>query len=262
MMSTATKVIVFAALCSAFLLTGCAGDQVKAVAPARAAVSGVAAAPALVAPPDQSVFTKFPRTVQFRWGSVPQAATYAIEIDCEGCCASGKWCSDVQRNGFIVPNLTQPAYEFQFWGDQRGRWRVWSVDAKSQPGMKSEWRVFSFQPAKGAGRTAPFDGPALSSQTEAIYPPGNGVTAAKAIYAPPAGYTDAARKAKLQGDVMVGGVVGIDGKIRDAHVVRSLDAGLDANALIAFQTWRFEPAQKDGKPVATTVTVMMSFHLQ
>src|SRR5579872_4355461 len=88
--------------------------------------------PALVAPPDASVFTNYPRTIQFQWQSVPGAVAYAVEIDCFLCCSDTKWCSDVQSSGYVVPNLREPRYTFDFWGNQPGRWRVWAVDEHGQ----------------------------------------------------------------------------------------------------------------------------------
>jgi len=43
-------------------------------------------------------------------------------------------------------------------------------------------------------------------------------------------------------------------------VVRSLDADVDESAVKAVQEWRFEPARKDGNPVAVRVTVEIRFH--
>lgn len=119
-------------------------------------------APALVAPRDQAVFTNHPRTLRFAWSRVPQAASYTIEIDCLGCCAPGRWCFEVQGKEEIVPNLTAITYTFTFWGDRKGRWRVWAVDARSRPGMKSGWSGFAFQAAaqENTDKPSPFGGPA------------------------------------------------------------------------------------------------------
>lgn len=122
-------------------------------------------APTLVAPRDQSVFTNHPRTVRFAWSRVPQAAGYGLEIDCYGCCTRDRWCSEAQGMGYIVPHLTALTYTFDFWGDQRGRWRVWALDAKSRPGPKSEWAGFAFRAARqdnngDTKKPSPFGGPA------------------------------------------------------------------------------------------------------
>ena len=56
------------------------------------------------------------------------------------------------------------------------------------------------------------------------------------------------------------------GKIRETgingvKVVKSLEPTLDANAIEAVKTWKFEPAMKDGKPVAVQINVEVSFRL-
>jgi hypothetical protein len=120
-------------------------------------------APTPVAPRDQSVFTNHPRTVRFAWSRVPQAAAYGIEIDCLGCCVRDRWCSEAQGKGYLVPNLTAITYTFTFWGDQKGRWRVWAVDARSRPGVKSAWSGFTFQAGREEAdpkKPSPFGGPA------------------------------------------------------------------------------------------------------
>jgi hypothetical protein len=117
-------------------------------------------APAPVAPRDQAVLTNHPRTVRFSWSRVPRAVTYAIEIDCYGCCARDRWCSDVQGKGYTVASLTAITYTFDFWGDQKGRWRVWGIDARSRPGMKSAWSDFEFQAAReNTSKPSPFGPP-------------------------------------------------------------------------------------------------------
>lgn len=117
-------------------------------------------APALLAPRDQAVLTHHPRTVRFSWSRVTRAAAYAIEIDCYGCCARDRWCSEEPGKSYIVPDLTAVTYTFDFWGDQKGRWRVWGVDARSRPGMKSAWSGFAFQAARrNPDRPSPFGSP-------------------------------------------------------------------------------------------------------
>lgn len=56
-------------------------------------------------------------------------------------------------------------------------------------------------------------------------------------------------------------VIGQDGKARDVKVVRPLGMGLDEKAIEAISSWRFEPASKDGKPVAAAVKVEVTFRL-
>lgn len=227
-------------------------------------------APALIAPPNNSTFTNFPRTVRFRWGAVPQAASYAIEIDCMDCCVQGSWCSEAGGNLMLAADLKQPEYKFDFWGNQKGRWRVWAVDAQAQPGFKSAWSGFEFTSSPILAGTKPLVTPPVSSaepiynaepvySAEPIYNMGKAVTMPRSIYAPNPSYTESARRAKVSGDVLLQIVVGSDGRVKEAKVLRSLEPSLDASALEAVRTWKFEPAVKDGHPVALRIQVSTSF---
>jgi len=90
---------------------------------------------------------------------------------------------------------------------------------------------------------------------------GGGVSAPKVIYQPDPEYSEEARKAKYQGTCVLWLVVGPDGRPRDIRVQRTLGLGLDEKAIEAVKTWRFEPALKDGKPVAVQINVEVSFRL-
>ena len=48
---------------------------------------------------------------------------------------------------------------------------------------------------------------------------------------------------------------------RDVKVARSLGMGLDQKAIEAVKKWKFEPALKDGKPVAVQINVEVNFRL-
>jgi protein TonB len=45
------------------------------------------------------------------------------------------------------------------------------------------------------------------------------------------------------------------------QVLQSLDPGLDVNAIECARTFRFRPAEKEGKPVAVKSTLQISFRL-
>jgi TonB family protein len=90
---------------------------------------------------------------------------------------------------------------------------------------------------------------------------GGGVSAPKAIYSPDPEYSEEARKAKYQGTCVLWLVVGADGRPKDIKVQRTLGLGLDEKAIEAVKNWRFEPALKDGKPVAVQINVEVSFRL-
>jgi TonB family protein len=94
-----------------------------------------------------------------------------------------------------------------------------------------------------------------------VFRVGGGVSAPRALYAPDPEYSEEARKAKFQGTCVLWLVVGPDGRPRDIRVTRTLGLGLDEKAIEAVKNWKFEPALKDGKPVAVQINVEVSFRL-
>jgi TonB family protein len=94
-----------------------------------------------------------------------------------------------------------------------------------------------------------------------IYRVGGGVSAPRAVFAPDPEYSEEARKAKYQGTVVLWMIVGPDGRAREIKVARSVGMGLDEKAIEAVSTWKFEPARKDGQPVAVQINVEVSFRL-
>ena len=95
-----------------------------------------------------------------------------------------------------------------------------------------------------------------------VFRPGvGGVSAPRAIYRPDPEYSEEARKAKYQGTVVLGLVVDSSGRPRGLKVERGLGMGLDEKALEAVRNWKFEPAEKDGKPVAVAISVEVQFRL-
>jgi TonB family protein len=101
-------------------------------------------------------------------------------------------------------------------------------------------------------------------RTEAggVYKPGAGVSAPVAVKQVKPQYTAAAREAKVSGIVQLECVVETTGSVGDVKVVKSLDEGLDQEAIKAVKQWRFTPGQKDGKPVPVRVALEMTFTLK
>ena len=89
-----------------------------------------------------------------------------------------------------------------------------------------------------------------------------GVTPAKPTNNVKPDYTAKAMLAKIQGPVLIGAVVDADGRVREARILKSLDAalGLDANAIKALKATKFKPAQLAGRPVRSFVIIEMSFN--
>jgi periplasmic protein TonB len=90
---------------------------------------------------------------------------------------------------------------------------------------------------------------------------GQGVSAPRAVFDPEPEYSDEARREKYQGIVVLRVVVASDGIPRDIQIARTLGMGLDEKAVEAVRQWRFEPAYKDGRPVAAIVDIEINFRL-
>jgi TonB family protein len=108
-------------------------------------------------------------------------------------------------------------------------------------------------PGVGAGRGGGTGG--------GVFHVGGGVSAPRAVFSPDPEYSEEARKAKYQGTCVLWLIVGPDGRPRDIKVARSLGLGLDQKAIEAVKNWKFEPAMKDGKPVAVQINVEVDFRL-
>ena len=106
--------------------------------------------------------------------------------------------------------------------------------------------------------------PALAAQDPGQKPAervGPGVTAPRLISSPQPSYTDEARQDHIQGTVIIDVIVRADGTGKVNKVVQGLGYGLDEKAVEAFESWRFEPGKKDGKPVDVQLQVVINFHL-
>ena len=82
--------------------------------------------------------------------------------------------------------------------------------------------------------------------------------AAEPIYTVRGTYPDIARQAGVEGTVVVQALVGTDGRVRDTRIVRSIPM-LNGAAVEAVRQWRFKPAATGAGPVATWVSVPITF---
>ena len=74
-------------------------------------------------------------------------------------------------------------------------------------------------------------------------------------------YPGVARRAGVQGDVIVQASIGADGKVTKVTVVRSIPL-LDEAAIKAVLQWEYTPALRDGVPEAAIMNVTVSFRIQ
>jgi TonB family protein len=104
---------------------------------------------------------------------------------------------------------------------------------------------------------------AQSNNADKIYRVGDpGVTAAVLRFCPDPEYTKEARKKGIQGKVGLDVIIEKDGKIENVKVVRSLDPGLDENAVKALKDSQFTPCKKDGRRVRCSTHMEMSYSIE
>ncbi|MGD0736554.1 MAG: TonB family protein [Terracidiphilus sp.] len=117
------------------------------------------------------------------------------------------------------------------------------------------------------GGDGPGNGPGYGSGRDgstggSVYRPGvGGVSNPIPIVTPEAEFSDEARSNKYQGVCMIAIIVDAQGFPQNPRVIQSLGMGLDEKALEAVRKYRFKPAMKDGKPVASIISVAVNFRL-
>lgn len=88
-----------------------------------------------------------------------------------------------------------------------------------------------------------------------------GITAPKIVKKVEPEYTEAARKAKIQGSITLSLTVDETGSATNVIVLLPLGAGLDEKAMAAVKSWKFEPGLKNDEPVAVRSVVEVNLRL-
>ncbi len=74
-------------------------------------------------------------------------------------------------------------------------------------------------------------------------------------------YPEAARRAGVEGTVVLDAIVGADGRVTDVAVLRGLPLGVSEAAVEAVRRWQYRPARGRAGPVASHKTVRVVFTL-
>ena len=90
---------------------------------------------------------------------------------------------------------------------------------------------------------------------------GKGIRPPVPLFIPPAEFTEKAKQAHVSGTCLVGLIVDPQGMPRNLKILKSLDPGLDQNALTAVNRYRLKPAMNEGEPVPVYVKVEVNFRL-
>ena len=75
-------------------------------------------------------------------------------------------------------------------------------------------------------------------------------------------YTREARKARIQGIVIIQATIDKQGNVVDTRILKGLPKGLSEMAEAAIKTWKFKPATLNGKPVAVYYNLTINFSLR
>jgi len=91
---------------------------------------------------------------------------------------------------------------------------------------------------------------------------GGDVKPPERVYAPQPTYTEIARKARIQGVVIVQAIIDKQGNVTNVKVLKGLPMGLEEAAVDAMKQWKFKPATLNGKPVTVYYNLTVNFKLQ
>jgi protein TonB len=91
---------------------------------------------------------------------------------------------------------------------------------------------------------------------------GGKITEPNKISGPNPLYPEAARRARIQGVVVLECVIGKTGSVQSVKVLRGLPLGLTESAVDAVKKWKFEPSTLNEKPVEVLYILTVRFNLQ
>ena len=111
--------------------------------------------------------------------------------------------------------------------------------------------------------TPPSENPINSAQAETVrvFPAGKSISPPIPVFKPDPQFSAAAQNTGFGGGVVrLSLIVDDKGTPQNLEIIRPLGAGLDEEAMRVVSTWKFEPARKDGQPVAVHVEVEVDYH--
>ena len=75
-------------------------------------------------------------------------------------------------------------------------------------------------------------------------------------------YPEPARRARVQGSVILEAIINERGDVTSVRVIRGLPMGLEQSAIQAVTQWKFQPATLDGRPVAVYFNLTVQFEVR
>jgi len=136
--------------------------------------------------------------------------------------------------------------------------RVVRASSRAEVGREAVRIVLEGEPTS---RTPPATSPDQSAREQAPVRLSDKVPAPKKLKHVDPVYPEAALKARIQGTVVVEALIGEDGTVKHAEVIRSVPL-LDPAALEAVRQWVFEPVRISGVPTPLIMTLTVTFSLR
>ena len=104
--------------------------------------------------------------------------------------------------------------------------------------------------------------PAFAEEPSGPIQIGGNVKRPVKVHTPQPRYTELARRARIQGTVIVEAIVDKQGDVTQVKILRGLSMGLSEEAVKAVKSWKFKAATLNGKPVDVFYNLTVHFKLQ
>lgn len=163
-------------------------------------------------------------------------------------------------------DLGKAAYFAEAFEEAQVRFRsVLSLDA--QHTLASEYlslldeRLALAETAKQADVPPSTAAPPAEPAEEAIYHVNGRIIAPVLVSRVSPDYPISARRSGTEGTVVVTLVVGADGTVTEARIIRGVSPDIDREALESVRQWLYRPALMDERPVAVYSVVQLAFSL-
>jgi TonB family protein len=112
--------------------------------------------------------------------------------------------------------------------------------------------------------TSPFPAVEVQPQPVGRRPPlrvGGDLLKGPLLYHPNPAYPSAARIEGIQGFVVIGANINVDGTVQSVSVIDSSNSVFEAPTMETIRLWKFKPTLLNAEPIATTATITVSYSL-
>ena len=157
------------------------------------------------------------------------------------------------------PGIQPASFDYARYGDPRGVAGPPS-DGRGTGGGIGDGAGTGVGPGRGVGH-GPGDDYGEGGGTVGFLGSGTHITEPSLLLKIDPEYSEEARKARLQGTVLLRIEVDTNGRARNILVTQGLGLGLDDRAVEAVRKWKFVPGKVNGNPAVVTAYVEVNFRL-